>query len=110
MNRSVKLGFPGSPESEGRTRTISRRRRAVRCSSVLNRQNNWSSGRFSVDRDDALNRNHKLWDRANHGEHGASRGKTITIAIPVFPVLPVVEHVYQCCLVRFGDAGLQLGA
>src|SRR5262245_62583033 len=99
MNRSVKIGFPGSPKSEGRIWTISRRRRAVRRHSVLNRQNYWISGRFPVDRDDALNRNHKLWDRANHGEHGASRGKTITIAIPVFPALPVVEHVYQCRLV-----------
>ena len=35
-----------------------------------------------------LNRNNKHLDRSNHGDHGASRGKAITIAIPVFPVLP----------------------
>jgi hypothetical protein len=39
---------------------------------------------------DALNRNNKYWDRSNHGDHGASRGKAITIVIPVFPVVPVV--------------------
>jgi len=39
MNRPVKIGFPGRPESQGRIRTISRIRRAVRCSSVLNPQN-----------------------------------------------------------------------
>jgi len=47
----------------------------------------------------SLNRNNKHLDRSNHGDHGASRGKAITIAIPVFPVPPVVEPVYQCCLV-----------
>jgi hypothetical protein len=31
----------------------------------------------------ALNRNNKHLDRSNHGDHGASRGKAITIAIPV---------------------------
>jgi hypothetical protein len=46
-----------------------------------------------------LNWTNKHWDRSNHGEHGASRGKAINITIPVFPVLPVVEPVYQCCLV-----------
>src|SRR5262245_36524923 len=45
MNRSVKIGFAGNPESEGRIWTISRRRRAVRRYSVLNRQNKWSGGR-----------------------------------------------------------------
>jgi len=35
MNRPVKIGFPGNPESEGRIWTISRRRRAVRRHSVL---------------------------------------------------------------------------
>jgi Carboxypeptidase regulatory-like domain len=40
MNHSVKIGFPGSTESEGRIWTISRRSRAVPCPSVLNRQNN----------------------------------------------------------------------
>jgi len=37
------------------------------------------------------------WDRSNHGGHGASRGKAITIVIPVFPVPPVVEPMCQCC-------------
>jgi hypothetical protein len=46
-----------------------------------------------------LNRNKKHWDRSNHGDHGASRGKAITMVIPVFPALPVVEPMYQCCLV-----------
>jgi hypothetical protein len=46
-----------------------------------------------------LNRNNKYWDRPNHGDHGASRGKAITIVIPVFPVPPVVELMYQCRLV-----------
>jgi hypothetical protein len=39
--------------------------------------------------------NNKHRDRSNYGEHGASRGKAITITIPV---LPVVEPVRQCCL------------
>ena len=48
---------------------------------------------------DALNRNNKYLDRSNHGDHGASRGEALTIIIPVFPALPVVESMYQCRLV-----------
>ena len=35
-----------------------------------------------------LNRNNKHLDRSNHGDHRASRGKAITVAVPVFPVPP----------------------
>ena len=52
--------------------------------------------RSRTDRGIDLNRNKKHWDRSNHG---ASRGKAIIIIIPVFPAPPVVEPMYQCCLV-----------
>src|SRR5262249_37851419 len=57
------------------------------------------SGRKSSTQPPCLNRNKKHWDRSNHGDHGASRGKAITIVIPVFPAPPVVEPMRQCCLV-----------
>src|SRR5215475_7130048 len=40
-----------------------------------------------------LNRNNKHWYRSNHGDHGASRGKAITIVIPVSPWLNLCANV-----------------
>src|SRR5215467_13542711 len=55
----------------------------------------------------ALNRNNKHWDRSNHGDHGASRGKVITIASPVCSCPPWLN---LCANVVWSDlAALQRG-
>ena len=90
-----KMKEASAPADEANRQRLSRKRRTGKKTRSPDRL-------MTLFRQSELNRNNKHWGRSNHGDHGASRGKAITIAIPVFPAPPwLILCINVVCLIYF---------